>query len=77
VTLSPMALEVFAASVSLLVDGLVVLRSMMRLSQEFRRRTSLGSIKIWQSCNFLPWPLNVAVISKAHFGLFWSESNHR
>ena len=31
--LSPVALEIFAASVSLLVDRLVVLRSMMRLSK--------------------------------------------
>ena len=74
--LSPTALKILAASIPLLIDRLVVLRSMMCLGQEFRRRASLCSILISWPRNLLPWPLNVTIISKPHIGLLWSKSDH-
>ena len=75
--LSPMTFEVFAAPASLLVDRLVVLCSMMRLSEQFRRGTSLCSILIRGPRDFLSWPLYVAIVSEAHIRLFRSKSDHR
>ena len=75
--LSPTTLDVLAASISLLVDRLVVLRSMMCLSKHLRRRASLSSILIRWPSDFLPWSLDVAIISQAHIRLLRSKSNHR
>ena len=75
--LSPTTLKVLAASTSLLVYLLIVLRSMMRLGQEFRSRAPLSSILVCWTCNFLSRPLDIAIISQAHIGLLWSKSDHR
>jgi hypothetical protein len=72
-----MTLKIFGTAVPLGVYLLVIFRCVVGLSEELRWRACLRPVLVGWPGDFLPWPLDVAIISQAHIGLVWGERDHR
>ena len=74
--LSPMALKVFTTSISLRIYLFIILGGLMCVCQELSRWACLSPVLVCRPSDFLPWPLDVAVVPQTHIGLFRSKCNH-
>jgi hypothetical protein len=74
--LSPAALEVFMAPVSLRIYLLIVFGGLMCLRQKFRWGAGLGTILISRPGDFLTRALNIAIVPQTHVALLRCKCNH-